>query len=112
MMKIKLLTSIAGDRFSYKPRDVVTVNDISGERMILKHVAVEAPKDAKVDGNIPDMPAKPRPKKERAIRPAPETPEAGAGDGACGGKTKAGNPCKRAAIGDAGYCQAHLDQAE
>lgn len=109
-MKVKLLQSMAGERFSFVPRQIIECSDRAGGRLVEKGIATEAADDAEVEGVLHDKPPKrtPRPKKETATKPKPETPETGepAAD-KCGGTTKAGNPCKKGVIPDTGHCQTH-----
>jgi len=112
-MKIKLKQGLAGDRFSYAPRQVIECSDKTGKSLIDGAAAEEAPAGAPVEGVLYDeapevrLRAGARPQPERAVKPAPETPESGQPNAVCAGKTGSGNPCKRAVVPGSRFCAKH-----
>jgi len=110
-MLVKLTSSMAGDRFSFRPGQVIEATDDDGQRLIDHGVAVEAPDGAQCEGKlVNDERDQDRPRR----KPAPETADVRAGeqvemltDRKCRGKTKAGNPCARVPPAGTDACAAH-----
>jgi len=115
-MNVKLKQSLAGDRFSFAPRQVIRCSDVTGARLIEQGIAVEVDEDADAEGELFDASAEERlaaeqkaarrAQPEKAVKPKPETPEAGA-PAICQGTTGMGNPCKKAALPGSKFCAKH-----
>lgn len=115
-MKVELDTSLAGERFAFGPRQVITCSERQGKKLIEQGLAKLAPQGAKSEGELPDK-GEPAPepkakKQERATKPQAETPEGNRPAAAvtCAGKTAAGNPCARKPVPGSKHCAAHQAQ--
>ncbi len=109
-MNVKLTSAIAGDRFSFRPSQVIACSDRAAKRLIDHDVAVKADEEARVEGRLPDRPPAPRKRaarKETAALGVPETPEKDNGPAKCKGLTTLGHPCKRAPSAGSDYCAKH-----
>ena len=109
-MNVKLTSSIAGDRFSFRPSQVIACSDRQAAQLIAHGVAVKADNGAPVEGRLPDRPPTPRKggaPKETAALGVPETPEPDNGPAKCKGMTTLGHPCKRAPSAGSDYCAKH-----
>jgi hypothetical protein len=117
-MNLKLVSSLAGDRFSFRPGQVIKCSDATGQRLIDGGHAKPAAAGAEIEGELHDEPAEEKLSQDRrrapeqAVMPQAETPEKGAAaDRICAGSTKQGNPCKREAEPGSKFCDKHQDQA-
>jgi len=116
-MNVKLTGGIAGDRFSYKPRQVIKCSERTGARLIADGGAIEAPPGAEVEGELFDQTAEDKasqtrkPAPEKGVKPKPETPEARDEAAACKGTTTMGNDCKKVALPGKKFCARHLEAA-
>jgi hypothetical protein len=112
-MNVKLISSLAGDRFAFVPRQVIKCSDKTGASLVAAGIGVEAVAGAQVDGELFDEAAEtkvPPPRRrtpERADAPAPETPESDKAAATCAGSTALGNPCKRAPLPGSKFCAKH-----
>ena len=112
-MLVKLTSSIAGDRFSYRPRQVVECSDRTGARLIEAGIATGAAAGTPAEGALYDSPPSPdgtrTPRvKERAVLPTPKKPEAEAVS-TCAGKTTAGNACRKRPLPGKRLCAKHTE---
>lgn len=112
-MNVKLISSIAGDRFVFAPRQVIKCSERAGARLISEGVAVAADPKAEVEGEMfdhaPEERVAPRRPPERAVKEAPETPEKGEASAICQGTTMLGNDCKKKAMPGSKFCATHQE---
>lgn len=111
-MKVVLNTSLAGERFAFVARQVITCGDRQGKKLIDAGLAEAAPEGAKSEGELPDRGEPgpdPKKKPERPAKRPVETPEGNrpAPEKSCAGKTAAGNPCARQPKAGSEFCAAH-----
>lgn len=118
-MIVKLVSSMAGDRFSFRPGQVIKCSDATGGRLVEAGHAKEAQAGSEIEGELFDAPAEDKAagdrKIEKADRPAAETPEARRAPAVehCAGETKQGNPCASTKlVSGTNYCEKHQDQAK
>ena len=111
-MNVKLVSGLAGDRFSFRPLQTIKCSDRAGARLIAEGIAKEASEDAETDGELfdkgpePEAPVRRR-QPERADAPAPESPEIQETAALCRGKTSLGNACKKAPVPGSKFCAKH-----
>ena len=130
-MNVRLNQAIVGAHFNFVPRQTVECSEARGADLIKAGVGVRAPADALVDGEfVEDTPEEieqahedkrdrfllgqthlPKAKREelaeRAVKPAPRTPEQ---VDVCQGTTAQGNACKKAALPGKRYCPKHTEE--
>lgn len=110
-MNVKLVSSLAGDRFAFAPRQVIKCSERAGARLISEGVAVAADPKAEVEGELfdhaPDEKVAPRRTPERAVKETPETPEKNEAAAVCQGSTMLGNACKKKALPASKFCATH-----
>ena len=121
-MNIKLDMGLAGERFSFMPRQVIKCSDAAGKGLIAAGVGKQVPDSADTDGEFFDptpeeaeeaqdrRDARRRAAPERAVRPTPETPESKHPATVCKGTTTMGNPCKRAPLPGSDFCAKHQEE--
>jgi hypothetical protein len=118
MKKVKLTTAIGGDRFSFRPRQVIECSDHQAGRLIDAGQAVEVSPGTEADAKWPEGPAaaEPKPAAKRQIettaKGAGRSPESGSGAASktCTAQTGQGNPCKRAPVAGKDRCAKHLEE--
>ena len=113
-MLVKLTSSIAGDRFSYRPRQVIKCSDKAGARLIAAGVAVEAPAGSESEGHLPEtVDPEPAPVRRRgpetAAKAAPESATTVGAPAHCTGTTAQGNPCLRKPLAGKERCAQHSE---
>lgn len=116
-MKIKLLHGLAGDRFDYKPNQVIKISEKTGASYIAAGSAVQVDDATAHDGEYFDDPPEgaivppPRRKLETAAKGTPEAAVGAAGAPAhCTGRTTKGNPCLKAPLPGKDRCAAHVEE--
>lgn len=110
-MKVKLIESLAADRVSFRPRQVIECSDAAGARLIDHGVGTEAPDDAQADGHLPEGEAKPARRTEMADRAAPEAAVTKGAPAHCKSKTNRGNQCLKAPADGSQFCIKHQEPA-
>jgi hypothetical protein len=123
-MKVKLQTALAGERFSFRPRQVVECSAEAGQRLVAQGLAVEVPSSTESDGRIPessDVPKAtpydptPAPSRRRAPEtaakgPAPEASVTAGSPAHCTGRTARGNQCLKAPLPGKDRCAQHAEE--
>jgi hypothetical protein len=122
-MKVKLQTALAGERFSFRPRQVVECSAEAGQRLVAQGLAVEVPSSAESEGRIPEssevpksVPYDPTPAPRRrtpetaAKGPAPEASVTTGSPAHCTGRTARGNQCLKAPQPGKDRCAQHPEE--
>lgn len=116
-MKIKLLHGLAGDRFDYKPNQVLKISEKTGASYIAAGSAVQVDEATAHDGeyfdNTPEEAVLPPKRRalETAAKAAPEAAVGAAGAPAhCASKTTKGNQCLKAPLPGKDRCAAHIEE--